>query len=302
MLLRWREWRRSRPFWGGLMAILAGAEICVIPLAPLKVMLQQGIAGIPSILMGLLMVVLGLSAWFAPHYRSLAGFVTVMIAVAALVMSNLGGFLIGTLLGVIGGSAIFAWKPVYGQGPADDPTAPTVDTEGVAGPGTDAWREAEPGPNAQRAAGTGPNTERAAEPGPDTKREAGPGPRPNAPPSPRTGTNSRPSTGSRPGIGSGTGTKSGTGSSTGPGSSTGSRSGTSSSSGTGLKSRPDPVSATAPDPVSTSTPTPLPAAPSTSASAVGASNVRTATTPLPHTAPTAPTAPARTTHTEGKRS
>ncbi|MFJ6700155.1 DUF6114 domain-containing protein [Streptomyces sp. NPDC091272] len=138
MLLRWREWRRARPFWGGLLTVLAGAEICVIPLAPLKVMLQQGIAGIPSVLMGLLMIVLGLSAWFAPHYRSLAGFVTVMIAVAALVMSNLGGFLIGTLLGVVGGSAIFAWKPVRAPrtaGPDDDPApGPGPDPSADRGP------------------------------------------------------------------------------------------------------------------------------------------------------------------------
>ncbi|MGK5548084.1 DUF6114 domain-containing protein, partial [Streptomyces sp. URMC 127] len=107
----WRRWRKARPFWGGLATVLAGAEISVIPLAPLKIMLHQGIAGIPSVLMGLVMVLMGLSAWFAPQYRSLAGVVTVMIAAAALVMSNLGGFLFGTILGVIGGGMVFAWQP-----------------------------------------------------------------------------------------------------------------------------------------------------------------------------------------------
>ncbi|MGW2187462.1 DUF6114 domain-containing protein, partial [Streptomyces sp. NPDC001719] len=110
--LAWRQWRKGRPFWGGLFATLAGLEICAIPLAPLKIMLHQGIAGIPSVLLGLVMVVMGLSAWFAPHYRTLAGIVTVMVAAAALVMSNLGGFLIGTLLGVVGGGMIFAWQPM----------------------------------------------------------------------------------------------------------------------------------------------------------------------------------------------
>ncbi|MFC5143958.1 DUF6114 domain-containing protein [Streptomyces aureoversilis] len=108
----WRRWRKARPFWGGLATVLAGAEISAIPLAPLKIMLHQGIAGIPSVLMGLVMVLMGLSAWFAPQYRTLAGVVTVMIAAAALVMSNLGGFLIGTILGVIGGGMVFAWQPV----------------------------------------------------------------------------------------------------------------------------------------------------------------------------------------------
>ncbi|MFE7118632.1 DUF6114 domain-containing protein [Streptomyces sp. NPDC057654] len=109
---RWRQWRRGRPFWGGLAAIVAGAEICAIPLAPLKVMLHQGIAGIPSVLMGAVMILMGLAAWFAPQYRSLAGIVTVMVAAAALVMSNLGGFLVGTLIGIVGGGLIFAWQPL----------------------------------------------------------------------------------------------------------------------------------------------------------------------------------------------
>ncbi|MFB7253990.1 DUF6114 domain-containing protein [Streptomyces nojiriensis] len=111
LLRRWRRWRRSRPFWGGLFAVLAGSWICVLPLAPLKIMLQQGVAGIPSVLMGVVMIVLGLTAWFSPPQRSLAGVLTTLIATAALVLSNLGGFLIGTLLGILGGGLMFAWQP-----------------------------------------------------------------------------------------------------------------------------------------------------------------------------------------------
>lgn len=112
MWRHFRAWRRGRPFWGGLVTMLAGAEICAIPLAPLEVMLEQGIAGIPSVLMGIMMIVMGISAWSAPQYRGLAGVTTVLMAAAALVMSNLGGFLIGTLAGVVGGSMIFAWQPL----------------------------------------------------------------------------------------------------------------------------------------------------------------------------------------------
>ncbi|MCX5610827.1 DUF6114 domain-containing protein [Streptomyces sp. NBC_00047] len=108
---RWRRWRRGRPFWGGLFTILAGVWICVLPLAPLKIMLQQGVAGIPSVLMGIVMIVLGLTAWFSPAQRGLAGVLTTLIATAALVLSNLGGFLIGTLLGILGGGLMFAWQP-----------------------------------------------------------------------------------------------------------------------------------------------------------------------------------------------
>ncbi|GAA2436522.1 DUF6114 domain-containing protein [Streptomyces macrosporus] len=111
MLLRWRRWRRSRPFWGGLVTVAAGVEIAVIPLAPLKVMLHQGVAGAASVLLGAVMIVMGLSAWFAPQYRALAGILTAMVAATALVLSNLGGFLIGTVAGVIGGGMLFGWQP-----------------------------------------------------------------------------------------------------------------------------------------------------------------------------------------------
>ena len=63
---RWRGWRRGRPFWGGVFTVLAGVEIGVIPLAPMKVMLHQGPAGIPTVVLAAMVVVLGLSAWFAP--------------------------------------------------------------------------------------------------------------------------------------------------------------------------------------------------------------------------------------------
>ncbi|WP_233447248.1 DUF6114 domain-containing protein, partial [Streptomyces albireticuli] len=125
----WRRWRKGRPFWGGLACVLAGAEICAIPLAPLEIMIHQGIAGIPSVLMGLIMIIMGLTAWFAPQYRALAGILTVLVAAAALVMSNLGGFLIGTLLGIVGGGMIFAWQPLApasGPGAAPEPAPEPV--------------------------------------------------------------------------------------------------------------------------------------------------------------------------------
>ncbi len=130
MLLTWRRWRRGRPFWGGLVTIAAGAEICAIPLAPLEVMLEQGIAGVPSVLMGLMLIVMGLSAWFAPQYRGLAGVLTVLMAAAALVMSNLGGFLIGTLAGIIGGSMIYGWQPLPVPTPEAEASTAAPPTEG----------------------------------------------------------------------------------------------------------------------------------------------------------------------------
>ncbi|WP_219821912.1 DUF6114 domain-containing protein [Streptomyces sp. Ru71] len=157
---KWRAWRRSRPFWGGLATVLAGGEICVLPLAPLEVMLKQGVAGLPSVLLGLVMIVLGLSAWVAPHYRGLAGTLTVLLAVAALVMSNLGGFLLGTLLGIVGGSMIFAWQPVRPEPATEPATEPAADEPGgpTARTAAPAPATAEPPETAADTPGTPPPT------------------------------------------------------------------------------------------------------------------------------------------------
>ena len=137
--LRWRGWRRGRPFWGGLLTLAAGAEICYLPLAPLQVMIRQGVAGIPSVLMGICMIVMGLAMWFSPQSRTLAGVVTVLVALAALVLSNLGGFLLGTLLGIAGGSLGFAWRPIPVPAPTGEQVAggPAPDDSAADRPATE---------------------------------------------------------------------------------------------------------------------------------------------------------------------
>jgi len=111
--LRYRAWRRSRPFWAGIWLIISGAELLLIPL-PIRnmgIILHIGIGGITGILIGAVLILLGLLLWFSPAQRVFYSVVAVLLAIGALVASNLGGFLIGTMLGVIGGSLGFAWLP-----------------------------------------------------------------------------------------------------------------------------------------------------------------------------------------------
>ncbi|GAA3762914.1 hypothetical protein HDA32_005893 [Spinactinospora alkalitolerans] len=108
---RFRAWRRRRPFWGGFHAAMAGIVICSLPLAPVEVMIQQGIAGVPSVLMGVFLIALGLIAWATPQQRTVTGTLTMLVGLAALVMSNLGGFVIGSTFAFIGGGLMLAWQP-----------------------------------------------------------------------------------------------------------------------------------------------------------------------------------------------
>jgi hypothetical protein len=116
-----RTWRRSRPFWGGLLLILAGVEMIAIPLLSVvahnsvKVVIYIGIGGIFGVLIGGLLVTCGLLIWFHPVQRVFYAITGVLLAVASFVATNLGGFFIGMLLGVTGGSLSFGWTPGAGR-------------------------------------------------------------------------------------------------------------------------------------------------------------------------------------------
>lgn len=112
----WRsasEWRRSRPFWGGLFLVAAGAELLLIPLPEhsMGLIMHVGTGGVLGILIGALLIACAFLLWFQPEHRVFYSIVAVLLAIAALVASNLGGFIVGTFLGVLGGSLGFAWTP-----------------------------------------------------------------------------------------------------------------------------------------------------------------------------------------------
>ena len=108
--LAFRHWRRSRPFWAGVITLLGAAELIVMPgLSIGGLTIHQGIAGIATWLMGLLMSVMALVMWFQPHLRVIAGIATILFALASFLTSNFGGFLLGMLLGLVGGAMAVAW-------------------------------------------------------------------------------------------------------------------------------------------------------------------------------------------------
>jgi Family of unknown function (DUF6114) len=118
---RFRAWRRSRPFWGGLLLLLAGVELLAIPLlsvlahGSVKVVIYIGIGGVFGVLIGGLLVACGLLIWYHPVQRVFYAIAGVLLAVASFVATNLGGFFIGMLLGVTGASLSFGWAPGPGQ-------------------------------------------------------------------------------------------------------------------------------------------------------------------------------------------
>ncbi|MEU1039563.1 DUF6114 domain-containing protein [Streptomyces sp. NPDC005551] len=113
--LRFRAWRGERPFWAGLFVLLSGLPIAYFPYANLQIghltLAMATTAGAGSLIIGVLLVVLGLSLWFQKHVRTFAGVAAILLALVSIPVSNLGGFLIGFLLALIGGAMAVSWAP-----------------------------------------------------------------------------------------------------------------------------------------------------------------------------------------------
>ncbi|WP_238419436.1 DUF6114 domain-containing protein [Streptomyces taklimakanensis] len=125
-----RLWRWQRPFWAGLLTLLGGVPIIYIPYAnPGLEQLSFRLAtttGSGSLIIGVLLFVLGLTMWFQPHSRVFAGVAAILLGLVSIVVSNIGGFLVGFLLTLVGGGMGVAWvadkdRPTSGPGHAGDP-------------------------------------------------------------------------------------------------------------------------------------------------------------------------------------
>ncbi|GHB78891.1 hypothetical protein GCM10010347_56700 [Streptomyces cirratus] len=108
---RLRAWRRTRPFWGGLLVLLGGTELLLVPLSPLTVLVSLGLGGVAAIGIGAALVVAALFLWFLPRTRAYVSVHALLLSVLSFVATNLGGFLVGMLLGVAGSAPAFGWTP-----------------------------------------------------------------------------------------------------------------------------------------------------------------------------------------------
>ena len=130
---RWRAWRHSRPFWGGLLLILAGLELFAHPLSgdlihgAIKLVIYIGIAGVFGVLIGALLIVAGLVTWFNQTNKTFYGIAGIVLGVVSFPTSNLGGLIIGMLMAIVGGALVFAWTPME-----PDPDAVTSSGPGKA--------------------------------------------------------------------------------------------------------------------------------------------------------------------------
>lgn len=98
-----------RPLLAALVTVTAGAMIVFLPAGRYTVLLLPGVAGTSGFALGGLICLAGLFLFASPRLHGPLGAAVVLLSLTALVTTNLGGFLVGTLLGVVGGSLGFAW-------------------------------------------------------------------------------------------------------------------------------------------------------------------------------------------------
>ncbi|MGA0566654.1 DUF6114 domain-containing protein [Rathayibacter sp. KR2-224] len=124
----WRAfttWSRERPFVGGLLMVLAGAEMFFSgQLSVGSMRVQVGIEGFQAMLIPIVLALVGILAAVMPQHRIFYGVIGLVVAVYSLVGVNLGGFFVGMILAAVGGVLIVSWMPrTAHNAKADGPNA-----------------------------------------------------------------------------------------------------------------------------------------------------------------------------------
>lgn len=131
-------WRRRRPFLGGVLTILAGIEMLFSgPIDLEHLQLQVGFAGAQATVLPAVLIALGALAIAHPVQHLFYGIVSLVVAVSSLVFVNLGGFVVGMLLGIVGGVIVVSWMGAPDVATTTRP-APLGNREPLGNPGKSA--------------------------------------------------------------------------------------------------------------------------------------------------------------------
>lgn len=96
-----------------MCTLLSGLVILIPPFGTFKVgdavVSLKTLGGVSATLLGTVLLLCAFAFWIRPAARVPAGIVTMVAALIAIITVNLGGFVIGTLLGVLGGALGLSW-------------------------------------------------------------------------------------------------------------------------------------------------------------------------------------------------
>lgn len=107
--MAFKKWRKKRPLGGAVITILSGLMISWVPLNLYLSTFLPGSIAIIGLLFGGVITLLGIVALFFPNASKILGIFTIFLSILS-VIGALGGFLFGTLFGIIGGALLMAWR------------------------------------------------------------------------------------------------------------------------------------------------------------------------------------------------
>lgn len=108
---------RGRPLPAAAMIAAAGVWLGYLPLRRPDLLGLQGLGGTSSLLIAAsLLAVAGVLAC-RPRRAQHCGTAALLLGLVSCPMANLGGFLVGMLLAVLGGALAIAWRPPHSAGP-----------------------------------------------------------------------------------------------------------------------------------------------------------------------------------------
>ena len=107
--MAFKKWRKKRPLGGAVTTILSGLMISWVPLNLYLSTFLPGSIAIIGLLFGGVITLLGIVALFFPNASKILGIFTIFLSILS-VIGALGGFLFGTLFGIIGGALLMAWR------------------------------------------------------------------------------------------------------------------------------------------------------------------------------------------------
>ena len=116
------NWFRTRPAIGGLLVVLSGVELFFSGQLDIgTIHVQLGIEGLQATIVPIALIALGVLVILMPVHRIFYGVLALALSVYSLIGVNLGGFIIGMLLGAVGGVLVVAWMPKRLAADQDEP-------------------------------------------------------------------------------------------------------------------------------------------------------------------------------------
>lgn len=137
-----RDWTHRRPFGGGICLVISAILIGLPSLNNFRIgdliLTVSTISGVSTVVLAIAMGVCAVAALLWSHVRVIAGIAAMIVALVAFPAANFGGYVLGTLLGVVGASLVLAWRPLDDDPDTDAVTVGGTTAPAVLGSGADA--------------------------------------------------------------------------------------------------------------------------------------------------------------------